>query len=170
MWKLLRAKDEECWGLRGALEEAAGSAGEGVSAEKLMEALSEEDRKHMELCGNCHEAAEELAATKKLFRGVASFADEERPWFASRVMAAIALREKELAERVSAWSEFPRFASRLAWVTSILLLAGTTWFYSRAVRAPNSQGSGAQESIFEVPQQQTAPPDDILIGVTGDLQ
>jgi len=169
MWKLLRAKDEECWRLRGEFEEAAGNAGEGVSAEKLMEALSVEDRKHMELCGNCREAAEELAATKKLFRGVASFADEERPRFASRVMAAIALRERELVERVSAWSEFPRFASRLAWVTSILLLAGTTWFYSRVVRAPNSQGNAAQESIFEAPQQQTAP-DDILIGVTGDQQ
>jgi hypothetical protein len=169
MWKLLRAKDEECGRLRGELEEAAGNAGEGVSAEKLMEALSQEDRQHMKLCGNCRGAAEELAATKKLFRGVASFADEERPWFASRVMAAIALRERELVERVSAWTEFPRFASRLTWVASILLLAGTTWFYSREVRAPNSQGSGAQESIFDVPQQQAAP-DDILIGVTGDQQ
>jgi hypothetical protein len=169
MWKLLRAKDEECRRLRDALEEAAGNAGDGVSAKKLMGTLSEEARKHMELCGNCREAAEELAAAKKLFRGMASFADEERPWFASRVMAAIALRERELVERVSAWAEFPRFASRLAWVTSILLLAGSTWFYSRVVRAPNSQGSAAQESIFDAPQQQAAP-DDILTGVTGDQQ
>jgi hypothetical protein len=169
MWNLRKAKDEECWRLRGALEEAARKAGEGVSAGKLLETLNEEDRRHMEFCGNCREAAEELAATKKLFRGMASFVDEERPWFATRVMAAIAAREKELAQRISVWGEFPRVASRLAWVTSILLLAGTTWFYSRVVRAPYSQGNRAQESIFEAPQQQAAP-DDILIGVTGDQQ
>ena len=106
-------------------------------------------------------------ATKELFQGARSFAQEERPWFAARVMTAIASRERELAERVSAWAEFPRFASRLTWVAAILLLAGTTWFYESVVRAPNYAPSGSQESIFEAPQQ-TTPPDDILIGMAGD--
>src|SRR5216110_3423902 len=102
-----------------------------------------------------------FVATKELSQGAASFAEDERPWFASRVMAAIASRERELAGRVSAWAEFPRFASRLTWVAAIVLLASTTWFYRSVVRAPSYPSTGSQESIFEAPQQ--SAPDDILI-------
>src|SRR5256884_6740993 len=48
-------------------------------------------------------------------------------------------REKELAERVTAWTEFPRFASRLTWVAAVVLLASTTWFYESVLRAPRSE-------------------------------
>ena len=71
------------------------------------------------------------------------------------------LRERELAGRVSAWVEFPRFASRLTWVAAIVLLASTTWFYRSVVRTPSYPSTGSQESIFEAPQQ--SAPDDILI-------
>jgi hypothetical protein len=100
-----------------------------------------------------------------LFNRAASFSEEERPWFTARVMAAIASRERELVERVSAWTEFPRFASRLTWVAAIFLLAGTTWFYESIVRTPSYAPSG-QESIFEVPQQTT--PDDVLVSMAAD--
>lgn len=167
MWNLLKRKDEECARLRNALEEAAMKLDEGAGVEALMEELTAEERKHIELCGACREAAQDLAATRELFRGIRSFADEDRPWFAARVMAAIASRERELAQRISAWTEFPRFASRLAWVTSIVLLAATTWFYESIVRAPKNQLNGTQESIFET--QQPTPPDDTLISKAGDV-
>ena len=167
MWNVLKRKDEECARLRGALEEAAMKLDEGAGVEVLMEELTAEERKHIELCEACREAAQDLAATRELFRGVRSFPDEDRPWFAARVMAAIASRERELAQRISAWTEFPRFASRLAWVTSIVLLAATTWFYESVVRAPKNQLSGVQESIFEA--QQPTPPDDTLVSKAGDV-
>ena len=165
MRNLRKRSKEECRRLRDAVEAAAKRV-DAVSVESLREGLTAEERKHSETCQDCQEAVRELVAAKELFHGAASFSREERPWFAPRVMAAIAACEKELAERVTAWTEFPRFASRLAWVAAIVLLASTTWFYESVVLVPSHPVNGSQESIFEAPQQ-TAP-DDVLISQAGD--
>ena len=166
MWNPLKRENEECGRLRDALEAAAMKSADAVSVESksLTELLAAHHRKHLETCADCRNAVQDLVAMKELFRGAISFRQEERPWFAARVMAAIASRK--LAERVSAWTEFPRFASRLTWITAILLLVGTTWFYESVLRAPSYPTSGSQESIFEAPQQ--APPDDILVSRASD--
>lgn len=166
MWNLLKKDNEDCRRLRDALEEAAAKQASAISVNSLTEDLTAEERKHLELCAGCQQAIQDLVAAKELLQGAMSYGNEERPWFAARVMAAIASRQRELADRVSAWTEFPRFASRLTWVAAILLLAGTTWFYESVVRAPNYPASGSQESIFEGPQQ--SPPDDILVSRAGD--
>jgi hypothetical protein len=166
MWNLLKRSKEECRGLCDAVEEAAAKQADRVSIKNFREELTAEERKHIETCLDCQKAVQELFAAKELFQGAASFSQEERPWFAARVMAAIAARERELAERVTAWTEFPRFASRLTWVAVVVLLASTTWFYESVVRPPSRPVNGSQESIFEAPQQTT--PDDILISQAGD--
>jgi len=166
MWNLLKRSKEECTRLRDKVEEAAAKQAHPLSVKNVRESLTAEERKHMETCQDCQEAVQELFAAKELFQGVASFSQEARPWFAARVMAAIAARERELAERMTAWTEFPRFASRFRWVAVIVLLASTTWFYDSVVRKPSHPANGSQESIFEAPQQTT--PDDILISQAGD--
>lgn len=166
MWNLLKRENEECRKLRDGLETAAAKHPGAASVTILTEELPAAERKHIETCADCRAAVEELVATRELFRGVSSFAADQRPWFAARVMAAIASRERELAGRVSAWTEFPRFASRLSLIAAIVLLVGTTWFYKSVVRTPSYPPSGSQESIFESPQQ-TAP-DDILVSRAGD--
>ena len=167
MWNLLRKDKKDCRKLRDALEETVAGPREATSVEALMSELRAEERGHVEACCDCREAVPELVAAKELFRGVASYADEERPWFAARVMAAISARERELAAQLSTWSEFSRFAPRFAWVTAVLLLAGSTWFYERVVRAPANPLNGTpQESIFEAPQQ--ASQDDVLVSMAGD--
>lgn len=166
MWKLLKRENQECRALRDALEEAAAKLAGGLGVESLTDELTAEDRKHLENCADCRESIRDLVATKELFRGAAGFAEGERPWFAARVMAAIAWRERELAERVSAWTEFPRFASRLTWIAAILLLVGTTWFYESVSRTPSYPPSSSQESIFEAPPQPA--PDDILVSMASD--
>lgn len=158
-------RNENCRKFRDALEEAAEKLEGAIRIESLIALLPGEQRGHVAACAGCREAANDLVKVKALFKGVVSFSGEERPWFAARVMATIASRQRELAERVSAWTEFPRFASRLTWVATILLLAGTTWFYEAVVRAPSYAPAG-QESIFEVPQQTT--PDDILVSMAAD--
>lgn len=166
MWNLLKRSKQECMRLRDMVEEAAAKQADPWGVKNLREVLTAEERKHLETCQDCQEAIQELFAAKELFHGVASFSHEARPWFAARVMAAIAARERALAERVTAWTEFPRFASRLAWVAAIVLLASTTWFYESVVRTPSHPVNGSQESIFDAPQQST--PDDILISQAGD--
>jgi hypothetical protein len=164
MWDMLKENDE-CKRLRDGLEDASAKLEDAIRVESLIALLPEEQRAHVAWCAGCQEAVNDLVKVKALFHGAASFAGEERPWFATRVMAAIASRERELAERVSAWTEFPRFASRLAWVATILLLAGSTWFYEAVVHAPSYSPAG-QESIFEGPQQ--SAPDDVLVSMAGD--
>src|SRR5690242_8082715 len=115
MWDKLK-ENEECKRFRDSLEEAAAKLDGAVRIESLIARLPEEQRGHVATCADCQEAASDLVKVKGLFNGAASFSEEERPWFAARVMAAIASRERELAERVGAWTAFPRFASRLAWV------------------------------------------------------
>lgn len=158
-------ENENCRRFRDGLEETSGKLEGAIRIENLLALLPVEQREHVAACSDCQEAANDLVKVKGLFNGAASYAEEERPWFAARVMAAIASRERELAERVTTWTEFPRFASRLAWVAAILLLAGTTWFYEAVIRAPSYVPAG-QESIFEVPQQTT--PDDVLVSMAGD--
>lgn len=166
-WNLLRKNKEDCKKLRGALEEVAAGPRSATSVEALMSELSAEERGHVEACSDCRQAVQELVATKELFRDVASYADEERPWFTARVMAAISARERDISAKLSTWTEFSRFAPRFAWVTAILLLAGTTWFYERVVRAPVHEFNGTpQESIFEAPQQTSQ--DDVLVSMAGD--
>ncbi len=165
MWNLLKKNNAECGRLRDSLEEAATKHADAISVEGLIEGLPQAEREHVTSCESCREAAQDLVAAKELFQGAARFAEDARPWFAARVMNAIAARERELTLRVCAWSEFPRFASRLAWITAVVLLAGSTWFYEKAMKAPSYplKGAAPQESIFEAPQQTNQ--DDVLISM-----
>jgi hypothetical protein len=164
MWNLLKKSGQDCRRVQDSLEEAAEKNSNAGTVNELILGLPAEAREHIDGCDACREAALDLVATKKIFEGVANVTEEARPWFASRVMAAIAARERELAERMSAWREFPRFASKLAWISAVLLLAGTTWLYEKGIRVPiNPINGAAQESIFEAPQQTNQ--DDTLISM-----
>ncbi len=166
MWDLLKRRKDECNLLQDWLEDAAAEHSPAASIEQLLEALPPVQRAHFAGCHSCRDAAQVLLAAREIFTGVPSNRGEARPWFAGRVMAAIAARERELALTGSPWSAVPRFASRLAWITAIVLLAGSTWLYEKPATAPSKQPSAAsfQEYLFEAP----APPmnqDDVLISM-----
>ncbi len=165
MWNLLKKNSEECSKLQDLLEDSAAVRPSAKSVEELREAFSPAERNHIASCENCREAAQDLLATREIFKGAASSAVVERPWFATRVMAAIAARERELSEAASTWLAVPKFASRLALASGALLLVASTWLYERPLPALNTQSSSlsAQESLFEAP-----PPmnqDDMLVPV-----
>jgi hypothetical protein len=165
MWNLLKKSDEECGKLQDLLEECAAARPEVVRVEELSEVLPAAQRKHFAACGSCQEAAQDLLATREIFKGVGSATEVARPWFATRVMAAIAARERELSKVASTWLAVPKFASRLAMASGALLLVASTWLYERPLSMPSLQASAlaAQESLFEAP-----PPvnqDDVLSNV-----
>ena len=165
MWKLLKKNEEGCRKLQDFLEEPAATRPEVSSLDELMAQLPAEESTHMADCLKCREMAEDFLATRKIFKGAASRAEDGGPWFAARVMRAIAAREGELAIAANAWREIPRFASRLAWITAVVLLAGSTWFYEKAMKTPSYplRGATAQESIFETTPETNQ--DDILISM-----
>jgi hypothetical protein len=163
MWNLLKKNNEECVKLRDSLDEAAAASSGAVRIEELTEGWSAAQRHHVAICEGCQTAAQDILATRGIFKGVSSRARQSRPWFSTRVMAAIAARERELAEAASTWLAVPKFASRLALASAVLLLLTSTWLYERPLRVPNQQTASlaAQESLFEAP-----PPvnqDDVLI-------
>lgn len=164
MWNLLK-KNDVCRKAQDHLEEIAGRGANVIVGPELMDELSADERTHAGACQHCSEVAEDLVATRRLFREVLSTAQTDRPSFVAKVMAAIVAREKELTTLVSPWSEVPRFASRLAWVAALLLLAGTTWFFERGITVSSHSPSGmaGPESIFEPTP--SANQDDVLIGM-----
>src|ERR1700675_553812 len=141
MWNLLKKRDEDCWKLRDMLEESAAARAEGVRVEEWNAAWPAAQRAHITACESCQEAAEDLLATREIFKGVGSTREIARPWFANRVMAALAAREQGISEVAS------------------------TWLYERPIAAPNKQPSAlaAQESLFESPP--PANQDDLLVPV-----
>jgi hypothetical protein len=165
MWNLLKKDDKRCTKLLDLLEESAAVRPAAVSVEELGEDLSAAERTHLASCPRCREAATDILATKTIFRNVGSDAAITRPWFATRVMAAIAARERELTQAASTWLAVPKFASRLAVASAALLLVASTWLYEKPLSIPSQQANAlaAQESLFEA-----APPanqDDVLVPV-----
>jgi hypothetical protein len=166
MWNLLKRRSGECERLQDWLESSAREDLLGRSVEELVEILPEDVRAHFAECRGCREAAQDLLATRELLEGVVSPAADGGPWFAKRILSAIAARQRELAFPVSPWGMVPRFASRLAWASAVLLLAGSTWLYERPTPAPSNQpaATASQEYLFETPPP-TMNQDDVLISM-----
>jgi hypothetical protein len=166
MWDLLTKQRDECSHFRDLLEDSAAARPRSLSVEELLEVLPQAQRTHFAVCRNCQDAARDVVAAREFFRRIAPPAEEARPWFASRVMAAIAAREKELSEVASTWLAVPKLASRLALASGAVLLVASTWLYERPYKAPAKPPTAAatQEYLFEAPQ----PPvnqDDVLVSM-----
>jgi predicted anti-sigma-YlaC factor YlaD len=155
MFNLLKMKTdhEECKRLRDVLE--------GVAAAPFSAA----QREHLAACADCREAADAISVSRSLLRELPSRAAEPGPWFAPRVMAAIAAREVELRQTLDAWAAVPRLAARLTWVSALALLLASTWLYQSPKHAQNSgnQNPGTVESLFDATQ--SPAPDDVLLPV-----
>ena len=166
MRNLLNGRRDECERLQDLLENSAAENAYSGGIEEFAGSLPADERTHLAECGNCRQAAEELLATRELFKGAISRAEDGGPWFAKRVLTAIAARELEMARAMSTWSAVPRFASRLAWAAALVLVVGSTWLYEtstpRTTRQPAAASS--QEYLFEAPAPQMNQ-DDVLISM-----
>ena len=163
MWDRPESKDQACRKTQDRLEEIAGRRPQWIEVQELTDALPVAERAHWLACRACREAAEDLVTARQLLRAVPSAANVDRPFFARRVMAVIAAREKELRELVNPWAEVPRFATRLAWITALVLLAGSTWFYEKGMTTRSHSPMAGPESIFEPTPPATQ--DDVLMGM-----
>jgi hypothetical protein len=153
MWSLLKGKREECERFRESLEESP-----------EVTTLEPARRGHAGTCKDCQEAAEDLLESRELLKAVESQADRSRPWFAPRVMAAIAARESEVKRKLEAWSAVPKLAAKLTWVSAFVLLAASTWLYERPASTQSNPGQAVMDSVFENPPS-TAGNDDVLVSM-----
>ena len=133
LWNKDRA---ECRHVGAQLEDAAASSPGAKTVAELLAAAPVALQLHAKDCVSCRDAAENLLATRSLLSALPSNADAGGPWFASRVMAAIAAQKAEFARSADTWIFLPKLASRLTWASSIALLLASAWLYQRPVSTP----------------------------------
>jgi hypothetical protein len=165
MWDLLKKRNEECEHVLDLLEDPGAAPARARSVAELLEALAPAQRTHVAACPSCRDAIRDVFEAREIVRGVVPRAQEPGPWFVTRVMAAIAAKEKQLSEVTKTWLAVPKFASRLAFASCAVLLVASTWvFENRSTTVKQSSTLASQESLFETPQS-SANQDDILISV-----
>jgi hypothetical protein len=137
MWDKFRKENRLCEQYREALEDLPPDVDRSLASASLSDNLPAEVLEHARECDACEEAAGTFWASRDLLAGRLelarewnSAASDAKPWFAARVMAKIGERETEGRRALAEWSgAVAKLASRLAWVSALLLLVGTTWFY-----------------------------------------
>ena len=150
MFSLLKRDRATCKSLRDSLEDASGA-----------DALSPVQQKHLAECPDCQAAADDLLMSRILLKKIPSVTATPAPWFAPRVMAAIAARESELRRSLEAWAAVPRLAARLTWISALALLLASTWLYQLPKSTPNSSGQSSVDTLFDI--QPSAAQDDLLL-------
>lgn len=159
MLSLFRWKKKACSKFLYIINNTVNSATLG----EFLAGAAPQQRAHAAACEACRNAIADLLAARALLSALPSQMDMSRPWFASRVMAAIAARETQVRRLATAWTVVPRLASRLAWASAVAILVAGTWIYRKPVSSPPGQTTteASVESIFE-----TSPPprqDDVFL-------
>jgi hypothetical protein len=157
-----------CSKFRAQLEEVPSTTPSAKSLTELLEPFSPAARQHAQSCAACHQAAEDLLATRAALSLIPSSANLGGAWFASRVMAAIAERKAELARAADTWTFLPKLAARLTWASSIALLLASAWLYQRPVTTQQAAPRVVATDITGEPIVDSSNPpnnDDVLVSL-----
>jgi hypothetical protein len=165
MKNFLSKRDAECRGFQSQLEDAAGAAPAAKEISELLATAPGDLKTHVSACADCRVAAENILAARALLAELPSYAATAGPWFAPRVMAAIAARKAELSRAADTWTFLPKLAARLTWASAVALLLASGWLYQRPVTTSSKQ---VVTDITGEPVVDTAPPasdDDVLVSL-----
>jgi anti-sigma factor RsiW len=121
----LNREEQNCRRFLDALEELPLSGGLQKSAEEWRAELPEAEGVHAGGCEACRTALEEFAETRNAL--AEATVQKPGPWFATRVMAAINGREKEVEAQDGVWISVRRLAPRLVALSALLLVLGGSW-------------------------------------------
>src|SRR5580698_4861891 len=133
MINFLSKRRAECRQFQSQLEDAAGAAPNAKELSELLALAPPALKEHAITCANCRAAAENILAARALLAVLPSYAATAGPWFAPRVMAAIAARKAELSRAADTWTFLPKLAARLTWASAIALLLASGWLYQKPV-------------------------------------
>jgi hypothetical protein len=131
MANFLNKRRAECRQFQSQLEDVAGAAPNAKELSELLAAAPSSLKEHTIACANCRAAAENILTARALLAELPSYAATAGPWFAPRVMAAIAARKAELSRAADTWTFLPKLAARLTWASSIALLLASAWLYQK---------------------------------------
>jgi len=165
MITFLNKRKAECRGFQMQLEDAAGAAPSAKSLTELVASAPIALKEHVSGCADCRAAAENILAARALLAELPSFATTAGPWFAPRVMAAIAARKAELSRAADTWTFLPKLAARLTWASAIALLLASGWLYQKPV---STSAKPVATDITGEPVADTATPatnDEVLVSL-----
>ncbi len=156
-----------CPEFRMRIEDAATAAPAAKELPELLAALPAGLKDHAAACLDCRAAAENILAARALLSEIPSHAEMGGPWFAPRVMAAIAARSAELYRAPDTWTFLPRLAARLTWASAIALLLASGWLYQKPVTDVATTKSVATDITGEpvVPNTTPADNDEVLVSL-----
>lgn len=133
MKTFLNKRQAECREFQSELENVASAAPSAKELSELLISAPIALKEHAFACANCRDAAENILKVRTLMAELPSHAEMPGPWFAPRVMAAIAARKAELSRAADTWTFLPKLAARLTWASAVALLLASTWLYQRPV-------------------------------------
>jgi len=142
MINFLNKRRAECRGFQMQLEDAASAAPNAKELPELLASAPAALKGHAAACADCRAAAENILAARALLAELPSYAATAGPWFAPRVMAAIAARKAELSRAADTWTFLPKLAARLTWASSIALLLASAWLYQKPPTMPTATTTG----------------------------
>jgi hypothetical protein len=138
MKNLFGKRNAECREFQSQLEDAAGAAPNAKDLSALLSPAPGALKTHVSACADCRVAAENILAARALLAELPSYAATAGPWFAPRVMAAIAARKAELSRATDTWTFLPKLAARLTWASAVALLLASGWLYQKPVSTTTS--------------------------------
>jgi hypothetical protein len=133
MRNLLSKRSAECRDFQSQLEDAASATPGAKELSELLTAAPAALREHAAACSACRAAAENIPEARALLAELPSHAALAGPWFAPRVMAAIAARKAEFSRAADTWTFLPKLAARLTWASAVALLLASGWLYQKPV-------------------------------------
>ena len=166
MWNGPKLGKEGCTRAQAWLEEAASRHPRAGAHEELLAEVPRDERQHVQECPACAQAVKDLLESRGLLRNLKMDEDKGNPFFAKRVLAAIAARETEIELATRTWAVIPRLASRLAGIAILVLLIAGTWIYEGPARKRANQPvmePGAQ--LFEDNATVPTDRDDVLVSL-----
>lgn len=132
----LKNRRADCRDFQMQLEDAASASPDAKDLPELLAAVPGPLKFHAKTCANCRAAAERLLEARAVLAVLPSQAELGGPWFAPRVMAAIAARRAEMSRAPDTWTFLPKLAARLIWASAIALLLASGWLYQRPAPTP----------------------------------
>jgi anti-sigma factor RsiW len=146
-----------CGGFQEELRSLVEETPAALETRALLERGGRELREHLAACPACDEQLRDALAGRKLLRE--AFVPAVVPEvFAARVMAQIRSRESQWAA-AHPWAALQTLASRVAWVSALILLIASTWVYQHNAPSPNS--NAATETAADRFPEPTPQPSDL---------
>lgn len=133
MKSFLNKRSRECRQFQSQLQDAASPVPSAKELSDLLASASSALKEHVDACADCRVVAENILEARALLAEMPSHSAMAGPWFAPRVMAAIAARKAELSRAADTWTILPKLAARLTWVSALALLLASGWLYQKPV-------------------------------------